>query len=100
MCEGVEGEWQMNCVVCAKWQCGQMANDRNRTGGQGHCHQSRIEKKSLSETELRRSEREGIQSESTLQMDSAFCCTASSWRAERTDKPTKEEQPYSRRGRM
>ena len=24
MCEGVEGEWQMNCVVCVKWQCGQM----------------------------------------------------------------------------
>ena len=56
---------------------------------------SRIEKKSLSETELRRSEREGIQSESTLQMDSAFCCTASSWRAERTDKPTKEEHIFN-----
>ena len=22
MCEGVEGEWQMNCVVSVKWQCG------------------------------------------------------------------------------
>ena len=59
---------------------------------------SRIEKKSLSKIELRRSEREGMQAEPTLQMNNAFCCTASSWRAERTDKPTKEEQPYLEEG--
>ena len=61
---------------------------------------NRIEKKSLNKIEQRRSEREEIPAESTLQMDNAFCWTASSWRAERTDKPAKDEQPYSRSGRM